>query len=171
MAGSSNKLDGYVYSKASTSGIGLKLNFNLWRIFFESNSAYYSTDGGYLNTLPDLTFNGGLYYRDTLFNANLHLKTGFYLQYTGSQQNSIYTYDFERSSKYFWGGLTPQMVSQIPSIKPSLQLDFTLIGEIQQRAILYFTLENILGENYYVVPYYLKQGRGMRLGFSWEFLN
>jgi outer membrane cobalamin receptor len=56
-------------------------------------------------------------------------------------------------------------------VNPSSRIDFTLAGEIQKSAIAYFAWENLLGENYYIVPYYPMPGRSIRFGIAWEIFN
>ncbi|HEX2866153.1 MAG TPA: putative porin [Ignavibacteriales bacterium] len=165
-----NSVIGYTPEDSKIYGAGMNLNFNLWRIYFEARPAYYLVkESNY--PLPEYTFNGGMYYRDTLFNANLHLKTGFTFEAAGSQK--FYTYDFEKSlSAYnFVAAGSSSIYTVNETVSPFTRLDFVLIGEIQRRAILYFTFENILNKSYYVVPYYPVPSQGIRLGFSWEFLN
>lgn len=161
---------GYVPEDSKVYGAGLNLNMNIWRIYLEARPAYYAVqESNY--PLPKFTFNGGIYYRDTLFNANLHLKTGFRLEAAGRQ--NFYSYDFEKSMPAY-NFINPGSTSVYTSgetVDPFSRLDFVLIGEIQRRAIIYFTFENILNKNYYVVPYYLTPSQGIRIGFSWEFLN
>ena len=156
----------------NVSGAGVELKFHIWQIFVDTYSAYYNST---LNskteyTIPDYTLKGKLYYQDTLFNANLFLRTGFKAQYIGRQD--FYSYDFEKSmsAQYFFtnqNGIYQQNIT----VSPSFQLDFFLIGEIRRRAILYFEFENILNNEYYVVPFYYKQPFGYRLGVAWEFIN
>lgn len=165
-----NSVVGYTPEDSKIYGAGMNLNFNLWKIYFEARPAYYTEkESNY--PLPKYTFNGGMYYRDTLFNANLHLKTGFAFEAAGSQK--FYSYDFEKSlSAYNFvnaGGSSIYTINE--TVSPFTRLDFVLIGEIQRRAIIYFTFENILDKSYYVVPYYPAPSQGIRLGFSWEFLN
>ncbi|MCX6152203.1 MAG: TonB-dependent receptor plug domain-containing protein [Ignavibacteriales bacterium] len=162
-----------------TFGIGLNLGLNIWQIFIENNAAAYynkiennianSNARNYL--LPEFTFRGGIFYKDILFDSNLNLKVGISANVVGTQD--LYSYDFERSNvlnRYpYLNGSTSQNI--ISKLKPSLVFDFVLVGTIQNRATIYFTVENLLDKVYYIVPFYTKQGRGMRLGVAWEFLN
>ena len=93
-----------------------------------------------------------MYYKDILFDNNLDLKTGFIFYYTG--KNNVFTYE---------NGLV-----EVPS---SNKLDFTLVGEIQKTAIVYFTWQNLLGSNYYLTPYYPMPGSSLRFGVAWEMFN
>lgn len=151
-------------------GIAANLNFRLWRIYLESNMSYYYNDRGNFvkYALPEFVLRTGIYYRDTLFNSSLHLKTGFYVQYTGTQ-NSYY-YDFERQMRSV-NLPDNSSLNNLNTVSPSLQLDFRLIGEIQKRAILYLAYENILDNRYYIIPNYFRPGRNFKIGISWEFLN
>jgi hypothetical protein len=56
-------------------------------------------------------------------------------------------------------------------IESWLTIDFTLSGEIQKAAIVYFTWENLFDWKYYITPYYPMQQRNMRFGIAWEIFN
>jgi hypothetical protein len=159
------------YSDMKYWGIGSSLKFNLWRIYFEGYGAYYYNEKGQIGKyrLPEYSLRGGIYYRDTLFNANLHLKTGFYARYIGLED--YYSYDFETQMRAISSRDVNASANSLRTVSPTLQLDFKIIAEIQQRAILYFTLENLLNKMIYTVPYYFRPGFGFKFGFSWEFLN
>ncbi|MCU7495328.1 MAG: TonB-dependent receptor [Ignavibacteria bacterium] len=166
----SGSVIGFIPEDSKVYGAGLNLNYNLWKFYVEARPAYYIVkESNY--PLPKYTFNGGIYYRDTLFNANLHLKTGFMLEAAGRQ--NFYSYDFEKSlpAYNYFDAASASVYNVGEKVDPFTRLDFVLIGQIQKRATLYFTFENLFGKNYYVVPYYITPGQGMRIGFSWEFLN
>lgn len=133
-------------------GLGLNLKFSYWKLLLESNSSYYFSIDNRLIGVPDFQTQTGLYYTSKLFNDNLDLKTGFVFYYTG--KNSVYTYE--------------QGVLEVPS---SNKLDFTLAGEIQKTAIIYFLWQNLLGNNYYITPYYPMPSRSIRFGVAWEMFN
>ena len=80
------------------------------------------------------------------------MKTGFVFYYTG--KNNVYTYEHG--------------VIEVPA---SNKLDFTLVGEIQKVAIVYFTWENLFDNNYYITPYYPMPARNLRFGVAWELFN
>ena len=121
-------------------------------MLLESNSSYYYSAGNKLLGVPDFQTQTGLYYTSKLFNDNLDLKTGFVLHYTGT--NNVFTNEHG--------------VIEVPS---SYKLDFTLAGEIQKTAIVYFLFQNLLGNDYYITPYYPMPGRNIRFGFAWELFN
>ncbi len=141
-------------------GIGMNLNYKLWKLLLETASYYNmpsdknpgSNNFSYTLLIPDVNLTGGLYYKDILFNENLNLKTGFVVYYTGKQE-----------SKYDG--------SVVQSVDPSWKIDFSLIGEIQKVAIVYFTWENLLDNQYYIVPYYPMLSRSIRFGLAWELFN
>lgn len=134
-------------------GLGLNLKFKYWKLLLESNSSYYySADNNKLIGIPDFQSQTGLYYTSILFNNNLDLKTGFVFYYTG--KNNVFTNE---------NGLI-----EVPS---SNKLDFTLAGEIQKTAIVYFLFQNLLGNDYYITPYYPMPNRSIRFGFAWELFN
>lgn len=157
-----------LYMDNTLYGAGAAFSYNIYKVWLEPSFAYYFNKRSSLKKfdLPEYTLNGGIYYRDTLFNNNLNLKAGIYLSMTGPQD--FYSYDFENMmrAKSFGNNL-----KTYGSISPSLRLDLKITAVIQKKAVLFFTLENLLDNLYYVVPYYFVPGRGVRMGFSWEFLN
>lgn len=135
------------------SGLGLAIDFKYSVFLLQSNSSFYTPlSDGTLNGVPDFQTQTGLYYTSILFNNNLDLKTGFVFHYTGN--NNVLTRE--------------QGVTEVPS---SYKLDFTLAGEIQNVAIVYFLWQNLLGNDYYLTPYYPMPGRNIRFGFAWELFN
>jgi outer membrane receptor protein involved in Fe transport len=134
-------------------GLGLNLKFNYWKLLLESNSSYYfAIDHDKLIGVPEFQTQTGLYYTSKLFNDNLDLKTGFVFYYTGA--NNVFTNEHG--------------VNEVPS---SYKLDFTLAGEIQKVAIVYFLFQNLLDNKYYIAPYYPMPSRNIRFGFAWELFN
>ncbi len=135
------------------SGIGLNLDLKYSTFQLQSVTSYYSSmDDQYLFGVPEFQTQTGLYYISKLFNNNLDLKTGFVFYFTG--KNNVYTFE---------NGLV-----EVPS---SNKLDFTLSGEIQNTAIIYFMWQNLLGNNYYITPYYPMPSRSIRFGVAWEMSN
>ena len=133
-------------------GLGLNLKFNYWKLLLESNSSYSFSVDDKLFGVPEFQTQTGLYYTSKLFNDNLDLKTGFVFYYTGT--NNVFTREHG--------------VTEVPS---SYKLDFTLAGEIQKTAIVYFLFQNLLGNDYYILPYYPMPTRNIRFGFAWELFN
>jgi hypothetical protein len=163
----------YKSTESKKFGINLSLRAKIWKVLLTVNGSYYNSklnsQRNYL--IPDFTFEGGLYYVDTLFNSNLNLKTGVNLKYSGNQD--YFSYDFQQSQsvKYYTDGTLPYNTISQAIFSPSFQADFSLVGTIQKKAIVYFVVENLFDNNYFIVPYYPKQGRGMRFGVAWEFLD
>lgn len=151
-------------------GLNLKFDWHLWKILLSTNSSYYFIQDDKDNfPLPEFTSIGGIYYVDTLFNSNLKLKTGINYHLTGNrgyQFINFETLEITRSIKSSTAVIPPYA-----DVKPSVQFDFFLAGIIQDAATIYFVFENLLNEKYYIVPYYPKQERGLRLGVAWEFLD
>ena len=156
-------------------GINVNFDLKIWKILFSSNSSFYFSDSDIDELgIPKITSNGGIYYIDTLFNSDLHLKTGINYWSVGGRNNLLI--DFEKSIS------TPYVTTIAPNIRsyphiptdtysPSFQLDFFLAGEIRERAIVYFTFENLLNAQYFIVPYYPMHERSIRFGVAWEFLD
>lgn len=134
------------------SGIGLNLKFHTWKILLESNLSYYKPHNNSLNGVPEFQTRTGIYYKDVLFNHNLDLKTGFVFYHTGI--NNVYTLE-----------------NGIVRVPTSDKVDFTLAGEIQKSAILYFLWQNLFDNNYYITPYYPMPARTIRFGVAWELFN
>ena len=131
---------------ADMQGAALNLNFKIWHIALETTTSYYSikNTSELLYLLPKINFTGGLYYEGMLFHDNLNLKSGFVLHFNGQQK---YTNN--------------QNVNQ------RNVLDLTLTGTIQKVAIIYFTWQNLLDNQYYMIPYYPMPRRALRFGISW----
>ncbi len=172
----SSKKDQAVYFRREDGfikGFNLNIDFTIWKLLFRSNTSYYfdSKSRSELG-IPEFTSNGGIYYIDTLFNHNLKLKTGINYYSIGSR-NQIY-FDFEKgiSTPYiidnYYNG---SVINSFEYFSPEFQFDFFFSGKIQDRAIIYFVFENLLNCQYFIVPYFPKQERGIRFGVAWEFLD
>jgi hypothetical protein len=130
-------------------GFGFNGDINIWKIGLEFQSYYYLHDDGEPN---EFQFRGGIFYKNDLFDSSLKLKTGFNVYYFG--RYNFFVNNF-----------------QSIEINPSSRIDFTIAGEIQKSAIAYFAWENLLDENYYIVPYYPMPATSIRFGVAWEILN
>ncbi len=153
------------------SGINITATFKFWKILIEANGSYYFQNANFSQlNLPDYTFRGGIYFKGFLFQNNLDLKSGFNFQFA-TGENFRY-YDFERniSSNSFFRqpALFNIDLLQVPQY---FAVDFFTAGRVQERAIVYFVIENLFDSKYFIVPYYPKQERGLKIGISWEFLN
>lgn len=165
-----NEASGYFTKETNVSGVNLNFNLRFWKVLISSNTTYYLNHEDEKLTLPEFTFFGGVYYIDTLFNTNLKLKTGINFYLNGSQ--NYFTYDFQRNLQIQYantGSSITLINNEVSDI--SYQLDLFAAAQFQDSAILYITFENVLGKDYYVVPYFPKQPRSIRFGVSWDFLN
>jgi hypothetical protein len=133
-------------STGSFTGLALNLDYDFWRVGLEEGLNYnsFKDDQTVLSSGIKMHINSGIFYKDTLFSQDLDLKTGLVLNY----------YDFEAND-----------------FKSASQLDFTIAGTIRKVAIVYFSWENLLGEKYFIVPYYPMRERGVRFGIAWELFN
>lgn len=151
-------------------GLNLKFDWHLWKILLSTNSTYYFIQDDKDNfPLPDFTSNGGIYYIDTLFNSNLKLKAGINYWLVGNRNYNFINFETLEITK--WITTSGDIIPPYVNVKPSVQFDFFLAGKIQDAATIYLVFENLLNEKYYIVPYYPKQERGLRLGVAWEFLD
>ena len=62
-------------------------------------------------------------------------------------------------------------LSMIDVINDQFRIDFYLAGRIQDAATVYFIYENILNNQYFLVPYFPMPEGGIRIGLSWDFLD
>jgi hypothetical protein len=134
-------------------GLGLNLKFTCWKFLLESNSSYnYAVDSKKLVGVPKIKTQTGLYFNSYLFNDNLDLKTGFVFYYL----NDLNIYS---------------PTAGLVNVRQANKLDFTLSGEIQKLAMIYFVWENLINNQYFITPYYPMPARTVRFGVAWEFLN
>lgn len=151
-------------------GLNLKFDWHVWKILLSANSSYYFIQDDKDNfPLPDFTSKGGVYYIDTLFNSNLKLKAGINYWLIGNRGYQFINFETLEITKSI--RTNGNIILPFEDVKPSVQFDFFLSGKIQDAATIYFIFENLLNEKYYIVPYYPKQERGLRLGVAWEFLD
>ncbi len=156
---------GFRFKSQYRKGLGLILTFKYWLFLLETNTSYYFKVENQYNpdlsehpyNFPEWQFVGGLYVNNKFFYDNLSLKVGFKFHYTGK----IYLTTGSSSSEGFFQR----------SFDPSNKLDFNLIGEIKERAIVYFIWENLFNNQYYITPYYPMPERNIRFGIAWELFN
>ena len=141
-------------------GIGFNGSYLIWKILLEGRLSHYFVEKGSLVefiNVPETKFTAGVYFKDSLFNSNLDLKTGFVFYYTGKQNLRFLTIPH-------WGILANDVDSW-------LTVDFTISAEIQKAAIVYFTWENMFDKKYFITPYYPILERNIRFGVAWEIFN
>lgn len=164
----------FTYSTADfkRSGINLNLDLKLWKLLLQTNSSIYFSESHLARySIPAQTSFGGLYYVDTLFNNNLYLKAGINYKFYGERGFAVY--DFQRLQSAF-NFATNEPLKGINSeelLDNSYQFDLFVAGTIRKNAIVYIVFENLFDEQYYVVPYYPIQPRGLRIGVAWEFFD
>lgn len=156
----------------STDGINLNSNLEFWNILTQVNFNYYNVlENSKTKSSDNYNLTAGLYYVDTLYNSNLKLKTGFTFYMNSNPQMMVYDFqELNSTGNYLNNGkITP--FPEFAIVNNPYKLDFFLSGRIQDLATFFFVYENILGSNYYIVPYYPISSSGIRLGISWDFLN
>lgn len=139
-----------LYTVSDLLGTSADIKILIWKLALESHFYYYSSPdiSELFYGFPKVNLNGGLYFEGYLFNDNLNLKSGFTVNYTGKRKMPAYG-----------------------TLGDAFRLDFTFAGEIQKLAYIYFTWENLLDNQYYIIPYYPMQSRNIRIGISWELFN
>lgn len=147
----------YSYRTGDVKGGSFSLKAKYAFLLLESLNAFYkSNSNSEMFYLPDFTTRTGIYFNDYLFNNNLDLKAGFLFTYTGKQKYILHH------------SLYPPRVIDVPSAS---KIDFTVSGEIQKSAVVYFIWENLPDKKYFLTPFYPMPFRNIRFGIAWEFLN
>ncbi len=163
----------YVFDdKSISSGINFNSNIEFWNILTTTNVNFYWQNESQFETQENiLSINAGIFYVDTLYNDNLNLKTGFIFKLFDNPNYSIYNFQHMRSASYSIVDEAINKLSLQSVLNDKMRVDFYLAGRIQDAATFYFIYENILGNNYFIVPYYPMPEGGMRIGISWDFLD
>ena len=141
-------------------GIGFNGSYLIWKILLEGRLSHYFVEKGSLVefiNVPETKFTAGVYFKDSLFNSNLDLKTGFVFYYTGKQNLRFLT--------------IPHLGILANDVDSWITVDFTVSAEIQKAAIVYFTWENLFDKKYFITPYYPILERNIRFGVAWEIFN
>ena len=139
------------------SGIDADLELSVWSLLMTSTLNFpFLPSGGSVTALPQVISRTGIYFWDFLFSEHLDLKTGFIFTYWGEQFLEPGSARIEYSPVY---------------VPEAYRIDFTLSGEIDNSAILFFTWENISNNNFYLTPFYPMPFSGVKFGVSWELLN
>ncbi len=158
--------------KLNTSGFNLNTKLEMWNILATANFNYnWQSENSYIPQEINYNLTAGLYYVDTLYNSNLNLKTGFTIYMIDNPQIRIYDFQKMRSASYYIDNSTFRSFDNLIANNDKYRLDLFLAGRIQDAATFYFIYENILGNNYYIVPYYPMPEGGIRIGLSWDFLD
>ena len=162
----------YAANDVSAFGMNLFSDIHYGKFEFFLNATYNLT-ASYkeLETLPKFFANAGLYYIDSLFSDNLYLKTGFNFYFTGKQNFLFYNFQTSDAVRFYQNSSGSIMPLVYPPTENNLTLDFFLCGRIQDRANIYFIFENLTNKDYFVVPYYPEQSRGIRFGVEWDLFN
>lgn len=153
------------------SGMNINSSIKIWNLQLNNNFNYYWQDENSFSKNPNFNFTSGIYYVDTLFNSNLDLKTGFTFHLFDNISYRVYDFQQMRSSSYYLENNIIKPFQFYDVENDNYRLDFLLAGRIQDRATFYFIYENILGNNYYVIPYYPMQEGGIKIGISWDFID
>jgi outer membrane cobalamin receptor len=116
-------------------------------------------DGGSLLAagVPPWQLRCGAYFMDTVVNGHLGLKAGF----RGGVTDGFRANAFDPRRLLYTGGA---------DVGPAGTLDFLLIGHIGD-AYIHLLWENLLGRQYVTTYLYPMEGRALRFGISWDFLN
>lgn len=161
----------YFLHDENLTGAALGLKSEIGHMLIEASASLYNSAEGAGSHLPSYNMQGGIYYKDILFSGNLHMKTGIAFQ-AGKEDDSFnYNFEWQVAAVPFIIGTDNRAVKKPMLSKTFLQVDYLFFGQIQKSATIYFAFENMLNAKYYLTPYYPMRARGIRFGFSWEFLN
>lgn len=156
---------------------GGNINFNLkiWKFTFSNKNSfiYKEANNGKdykISDQPQFISNISLMYKDLLFNNSLEISTGlkfnFFTEFKG--------YTLSPKKIFFVTSKTIDSV-QIDfskyNIKSNFKLDFVLSGRIKKAATLYFVIENLTNNKYYLAPFYPVKDFGITFGVTWDFWN
>jgi hypothetical protein len=146
------------YYPAGISGISMDMNVLIGSFLIEGKIDYYRDKNRDIPViLPSTYITGGVYYKDLLFSDNLDFKGGINLFYYGRRNLNL-------SPEAF-------IIYQGNTAGPDVRLDLFISGEIQKRAIIFFTWENFLDRRYFIIPFYPMPPAGIRFGVAWELFN
>lgn len=170
-----SNIDNFSYvidSESELNGINFNSKIELWNILVTTNLNFYKDSKALFQNQENIfTLNAGLFYVDTLYNDNLNLKTGFIFYLFDNSNYSSIDFQYQRTAHYVLSDNTIFKPNLQSVMNDKMRIDFYLAGRIQDAATFYFIYENLLGNNYYVVPYYPMPEGGMRIGLSWDFLD
>ncbi len=164
----SDEVINYITKDLKYGGINLNIDYKIWVLLFSINYNFIFNAKDLLNKY---SLYGGVYYTDTLFNNNLHLKAGVNFRLISKQQGKVY--DFERGDGalyYMDDNLNVKRFFD-PYAKNIARADLFVAGKIQGLATVYFVFQNIFDEQNYYIPVYPLEDRSIRFGFNWELFN
>jgi hypothetical protein len=162
----------FATGKAKFEGVNLNSSIELWNTLLEINANYtFNSTIKNFDKDEQLYVNTGIFYVDTLFNDNLNLKTGFKFYYNDNPNHYVYDFRKMRSSYLTSRNGIIEKLNLRDILNDKFRLDFYLAGRIQDAATFYLIYENILGSQYFIVPYYPMPEGGIRIGLSWDFLD
>ncbi|MCP5063869.1 MAG: putative porin [Ignavibacteriae bacterium] len=155
----------------SNKGINISSENEFSSFLTSLNFNYYFENNSKVPTAPEYSLVAGLYYVDTLFNSNLNLKTGFTFYLNSEVDYRVYDFQCGQSANLYLDDNVAKPFTYQSLNNNSSRLDFILAGRIQDKATFYFTFENLLDNQYYIIPFYPMHPRGVRIGLSWDFIN
>lgn len=164
-------------------GFNAQFKYFFSKFIYDMNFNYFSPINSSSAAAKIFSFSG-LYYSNYFFNDNFYLKAGIELLFYGKRffvypniLSATISNGFYRNEtlKNFKNDLNRQLdiskIYNLKSISEDFIFNFVFFGEIQNSAILFFSIENLFDKNYYVVPIFPMPERTLKLGVEWKFLN
>lgn len=157
-------------------GGSLSFQYSIWRIenrlnFYINEQQIKVSQVNYKKiNHPRYLINFQSYYRGIHFKNNLDILAGFRINLF----SSFYGKSFSPSKLYFVDirNFVDTTVNfgtiKIPYI---FTVDLFASGKVKEKAIIYFSLDNILNKKFYLVPYYPANDIQFKFGIAWEFEN
>ncbi len=149
------------FSERKINGLNGQIKFRYGLFVAEGLLQYLSitNDGNEDNRYPQWNASGGIYLWDKFFDEHLNIKVGFRGRLVSAHDGV---------------GFNPQAQMYVPStywkIKSVGVGDFVLLAHIGD-ADIQLILENMLGRDYILVPYFPMPDRTLRFGLNWQFLD
>jgi outer membrane cobalamin receptor len=142
-------------------GIEIQTRFSIWKLAVELNATYLleRQNGVEKRRLPTVWGNGGVYFRDILFDNHLDVKVGFKGRFLTAQTGEEY---FPEAMVF-----SDRAGAEVG---PYASVDFVLIGKVGD-AYVHLIWENLFNQNYVLTSMYPMLDRNVRFGISWQLLD
>ncbi|MBI3193933.1 MAG: TonB-dependent receptor plug domain-containing protein [Ignavibacteriae bacterium] len=149
------------FNERKIQGVNGLVKFRYGLFIAEGMFQYLSitNDGNEDTRYPNWNASGGIYLWDKFFDEHLNIKVGFRGRLVSAHDGVEFN---------------PQAQMYVPSkywkVKSVAVGDFVLLAHIGD-ADIHLILENMLGRDYILVPYFPMPDRTLRFGLNWQFLD
>lgn len=144
-----------------------QLNFDNFEI--NNNISVYKHNSK-IEFIPNFNVNFSIYYKNIFFNESLNLKAG--IRFEVWDKIPYYTNDYilNQNLQYY---KNDDLLNPISEYKGEFmyKIDLVSASRIKENAILYLTVENILGSMYHKTPFHPGRARSFVFSIRWEFFD